>query len=168
MEKAERRKRSVELVVTQNLTYAQAADHLGVSNATIAKDLRDALDELTVLTLLPLAQAREVELQRLARNDRAILPILYGKGTDGHNMVGAPTRVAEVKLSAHEKLVASSRERAKLTGLYAPVKVAQTDPSGERKYHDLSDEELLEALRKRETEKLPVIEGTVVKKEEPK
>lgn len=166
LERAERRARAVRLFVDQQLTYEQIGRELGVSNYTVAKDLERAFEDMQAYTVGKLDALRAVEVRRTMRNDRAVLALLYGTSERQGEAKLSPRSRAEVQLKAHERLTASVERRAKLQGLEVQ-KVAMTDPSGSRRYHDLSDDELARLVREREARLLPVVEGTVVRTEVP-
>lgn len=160
----------MELVVDQHMTYAKAAEIVGVSTYTIAKDMEAGYEELKAETLRPLVELRAQEIARLNRNDRAILPqifgVLPGETADPNTWSKriSAARRAEIAKETHTALTASSARRSKLLGLDAPTKIAHTDPTGTRRYHDLPDDDLEKLLREREKTVL----GVVVEREEPR
>ena len=156
---AKRRHRALDLYVNQELSMQKVAEiltreGLPCTAKTVNIDLATALDELRAETLMTAAKYREVELQRSLRNDRAILPLLYGQVKGRTTVVGEgkkaklvteaadPAVVVSAQTRAHQRLTDSGRHRASLLGLNAPLKIAPTNPSGTSRYHDLSEEDL--------------------------
>lgn len=146
----------------QELTMDQIGRQLGVAPSTVWKDLQKIHAEWRAARIASM-ETRKLREERLTfRNDRAILPHLYGRVPGRRRVVGKGKRarvieeppdpgtvVAAVK-GAHQRLTDSIRVRAELFGLNAPAKVAMTDPSGERRYHELSDEELDRLIQQKE------------------
>ena len=131
--RALRRWQAVELL-DQELTYEQIGDRLGVHPSTVCRDLEEAHKELLDARIDTLEHRRQREERLTYRNDRAILPMLYGQGIPTRKeqqIVGTgkaakvvtletapdPVRVAALKVRAHERLTASSERRAKLFGV---------------------------------------------------
>jgi hypothetical protein len=146
-----RREKVLELYTVQQLTMEQVAKHLGVSNWTVCNDLHKTHAEMRERRLQMAEDHVEGALRRLARNDRALLPYLYGQ-IPGENPKApmTPFRKALLAEKAHKRLVESERLRAQLQGTLAPQKVAFTDPTGTQRYHELPTEQLERMLRERE------------------
>jgi hypothetical protein len=172
-EMAERRKRVLDLYVNQRLTMIQIAKIVGVSNATVAYDIWESIDELKDETRETVERWRAMLIARLDQADRAILPALYGqvqgqivtkkvRGKTVQVMMPIdPVDAEYLKLTAHRQLLKSIEMVARLKGSFAPVKIAPTTPDGTRPYRDLSDEELEAKIRERESE-LKIVVGQVV------
>lgn len=99
-----------------------------VSRSTIAKDLKEALQQLAEESASDAKAVRELLAQRL---DLAM---------------GAPKFLRQIdngNLGAIDKLVRMVDTYAKLYGAYAPTKIAQTDVTGEKDSAALSDDERL-------------------------
>lgn len=150
----------------QEMTMAQIGSLLGVSGKTICLDLQAAFADLRELKLEKADDIRRREERLTYRNDRAVLPMLYGQGVPDHvvsRVVGRgtrarvllsrtppdPVKVGLLKLRAHERLSASSKARREMFGVDAPIKITPTDPTGTRRYHDLSEEDLARMVGER-------------------
>ena len=96
-------------------TIRQIAEAIGVSPATAHRDVRAALKRLAKQDAEVTKGYRHLNLARL---DRLLLG-LWGAATSGNNL--AATREARAIIRAQNDLL----------GLNAPIKVAQTDPTGE-------------------------------------
>lgn len=106
------------------VTYQQIADQLGYQHRQGAhKAVRAALKDITS------EPAREVRELELARLDAALLAIW--------------PQVKQGSLGAIDRFVKLQHQRAQLLGLYAPQKIAPTDPSGENEWSGKSDAELI-------------------------
>lgn len=150
-ELAERRQRAFRLFVDQRWTMAQIGKEVGVTAATVCRDIWAVVDELRADTRASAERWREIEIVRTEQADRQILPALYGQASviktapDGKEVevhVTDPVKATELRLKAHARLISSSARRAALTGADMPVKVAPTTPDGDRPYRDQSDEDL--------------------------
>ena len=146
--RSDRRARAADLFIHKRMTYAQIGRELGVDPSTIAADLKAVLEELKGQAIADMASWRQLEVARTHQADRVLVPLLHGV-TDAKV---SPAAREELKIKAARQLVQNADLRAKLLGTYAPVKVAQTDPTGERSYGHLSDAELVAEIAARERE----------------
>lgn len=149
--RAQRMEKAVDLLVDQQLTYEQIGKHFGVTAKTICEDLHEAFRLMHERTKERLEHLVTVEIRRTLRNDRAILPMLYGIQPAGKNAKQVPPGILRSQqLKAHERLTASIERRARLLGLDKPLKIAPTTPEGDRPYANLTDAELEQLVRERE------------------
>lgn len=123
---AERQRRALELRKA-GLPYTKIAEALEYSDHTGAiKAVRAALQR----TLQePADELRRLELERCD----ALIKAIWRDATSGD-------------LRAIDRVLNILHLRAKLAGTFAPTKIAPTDPSGEREYGHLSDEQLLREI----------------------
>lgn len=140
------------------MTWHQIGERLGVSHVQAREDCFRSLADQVIDTEPQRQALRLLEGQRMDAVQRAMTPLLAGQlpAKVERRTVGAgkeakvlslpvphdPLDVARVQGMAANRLVSVSQRRAALFGLDAPIKVAPTDPSGGRRYHDLSEEEL--------------------------
>ncbi len=104
---------------------------------------------------------RVIEDESLDEVKRLVLPLAYGQVPTRTKVVGRgkqartiaepndPVDVARVQVVAAKRLVEVSESRRKLYGMDAPQKVALTDPTGERRYGELTDDELTRLLQQK-------------------
>lgn len=95
------------------LTFREIGEQLGVSGKTAHDYVRQSLEALNAQTQEDIAEYRALQSARLEQAVRAIWPNVL----QGH-------------LGAVDRLIRISAEHSKLFGLYSPVKVAPTDPTG--------------------------------------
>ena len=147
---AERQAKALRLFVDYHLSYEQIGAQLGVSHTQIANDLKAVYAKFTEDHEILVPAARAIEVERTHRWDRQILPVALGQAP-----VKDPSKRIDLQLRAHNQLLRSGVRRAALQGLDAPVKIAPTDPAGERPYGSLSDEELDRVARDLSGQALP-------------
>jgi hypothetical protein len=128
-ERTVRRHEALKLKIA-GATYEQIALQMGVSKATAYYDVHEALGEY------------DEEMRKLAPRVRDL--ILRQVDAVQINMWPAmqrgDTKAAGVVLRCIDT-------RARVTGTYAPAKVAFTDPSGNRPFQALTREQIVEKLR---------------------
>ena len=160
---------------TAGLTYEQIAQQLGVSKRTAQMDVHEQAGDFDQASAAMLPKFRALEEARLDAALRNVWPILNGQ-VKGRRLVSTQgkgkarqtvvtevpadgVRVAELQLGASDRLVRISARRSELLGLNAPLKIAATDPSGTRTYHDMALDDLEKLVRQRaSTLGLPDIE----------
>lgn len=142
---AERRAKAAELKVHHRLSYTQIAERLGVSAYTVAKDLEAMYEQWRESFETDTKVGRAMEARRLDQSDRVLIPIM-------HEQTGVKNPVVRKwqSLSAIRELRANSKHRSELFGYFAPVKIAQTNPAGDREYGSLTEAELDALLSERE------------------
>lgn len=171
LKRAQRKARVVTLYVEHELTMEQvverlAAEGIETSLKTVCLDLHEALEAAEDQTLQTVQQLRQVEVRRTLRNDRAIIPLLYGNVPTKQRVVYAgkgkdkkPTVIAEpvdpavlvaAQTRAHQRLTDSGRYRAELLGLNAPIKLAPTNPTGTHSYGSMDEDALQRAIEEKE------------------
>lgn len=112
----ERRIQALQLRKT-GMSYRDIGRSLGdVSHETIRGDVKASLEELAAEQRLASDELRQLELERLDEMQSKITVILYDKTTS-----------PDMRLKAIDRGIALSNTRAKLLGLYAPVKVEVTE-----------------------------------------
>ena len=121
--------RCVELRV-KGVHFEEIAIELGLKGGGSAayKVYRRAMDKIIADTQDVALDSRELILERVEMLLRRLLPL---------------TDVKDPSLFTVDRIVKLIQEQAKLTGAYAPTKVAPTDPSGKERYRAMSDSELL-------------------------
>ena len=146
--RARRLERVLDLVDEHDLTYAEAGRILGVSGKTISLDLKQWYGRIGVRLSQKIEHRRLKEERKSLWRDQKVLPLLDGDlpttkaAPDPATVVSAITR-------AHAALTNSARFRSELFGLNAPIKITPTDPTGTRRYHDLTDDELERLLQQK-------------------
>lgn len=105
MQIAIRRARAVQLFVDKSKTYEEIAKLLGVSNWTVANDMKEAFEEYKTSRLQSVEHLRLLEIRRSERYDKLIIAGLTHKDQRVRNDTAA-------------KLLASQEFRARLDGLY--------------------------------------------------
>jgi len=118
--KAEAMKRAVQLRRT-GMTQRQIGEAIGRSAGQVCRLLNEALTEYRQETEKEVAELRAWESQRLDTVLRAAMP----QAINGH-------------LGAIDRVIRITQERAKLYGLYAPTKIAPTDPDGRKQFGGLA------------------------------
>ena len=138
----------------KGLSYRQIGAQLGISDVHAMDLAFEAGATLIIKDQRQVEILRAIENERLDEAHRAMVPLQHGQvpgkavvvGAGKTRKVGAvppdPVDVARVQGMAVQRIVNISGRRAALNGLDAPIKVAQTDPGGTRRYHDLSEDEL--------------------------
>lgn len=112
----QRRQQAIALRVEGN-TFDQIAAALGCTRSAAWKMVQREIDEIVRDTRADAAELRALELARLDDAQRAI----WDRVEDGH-------------LPSIDRLLRISERRAKLLGLDAPMRIAPTDPSGNREF----------------------------------
>ncbi len=126
---AERRAEALELR-KQGLTYEVIGQKLGISNTAAYKHVRRALDAIEKDIDEKATHLKIIEKARLER----LFNSIWNAATGGD-------------LYAIDRALKIMERQAKLLGLDAPVKTAQTNPEGtESAYDKMSDEELMARL----------------------
>ena len=106
-----RRKRVLELYVHERTTTMKqvvemlAAEGITASAKTVATDLHQVLKDLTAATQQDARHLRAMEIARANRADQAVLKLLDGTSS-------------ELRLKAHDRLMAGIDRRSKLNALY--------------------------------------------------
>jgi len=122
----QRREEALKLRLT-GASYAQVAQHLGISRPNAYRHVQDALAEIREHYH---EAAHEVMQLDLARLDQWLLECVR--------------KIKAGDMGAVDRGIKIMERRAKLLGLDAPTKIAPTDPSGENEYAGLSDDALKE------------------------
>ncbi len=161
----------------QGLTWEQIGQRLGVSPIQARDDVFRAAGDIAADTAERAPELRVIEDAGLDQVKRAMIPLLHGsvparttvkvvgRGKSARVLTvpvpNDPLDVARVQGMAAQRLVNVSARRSALLGLDAPVKVAPTDPSGTRRYHELGEAELerLVAEKRAELGALPPASG---------
>lgn len=125
---AARRVRALELR-KQGLSYRRIGAALGVSGKTAFTDVMDALADLAELQRGKAEDVLKLELERL--DD--LLFSMYAQAKRGDQ--GAVDRILRIM-----------DRRSRYLGLDAPQKIAPTDPTGEKPYEQLSEQERTERI----------------------
>ena len=97
--------------------YRAIGERLGISQGQAYKDVQFVLKEVRASTNETAEELVQLELERL---DNALMAI-----------VG---RAAKGELGAVDRLIKISESRRKLLGLDAPMKIAPTNPEGDKPY----------------------------------
>ena len=126
IDSVEKKRKALELRKA-GASYEQIAEMLGYRSKSgaykaVSLALRDLLRE-------PADSVRKLELSRL-----------------DDMLMGIWPRVRSGDVLAIDRALKLAERRAKLLGLDAPVKVAPTDPSGEKEYAGLTDEQRAERI----------------------
>ncbi len=110
----------------QGHTYDQIAIVIGVSKHRCWEYVKQAMDEIRLDLREEALQIRAMEAEKLDALQQAHwLRALRGN-------IGSTKVILQVM-----------ERRARLIGLDSPIKIAPTDPGGENRYSDFSDEDLL-------------------------
>lgn len=155
----------------QGWLQVDIAEELGVHQSTISRDLAVIREEWLESTLVDFDKARSTELARIDALEREHWRAWFESTKDkevqiqesqtGGKHVHLSKEVQKVEGQAGDPRFLQGIQtcidrRCKLLGLDAPVKVAPTDPSGQREYVGLPDDErinriveLLDAARTR-------------------
>lgn len=162
--KANHRKRIAELRLAF-VPVVEIAARLRISTTTVNRELRALSKEWREAASSSVEEWKDRELQSLEVLEKKALAEwersrkdysketterfkFPGKGEDGGDLTTDPTvtkretggRLGDPKLL--QVLLNIKDQRAKLLGLHAPVKVAPTDPTGEKPYSAMGDQEL--------------------------
>lgn len=144
------RRRRISDLYAQNVKQTDIAKELGISQQTVAKEIKTVLAEVVEDTKVSIYAVREEQIRRLEgyRDDllnewhrsKAPAKVTRQEMVVGPN--GQPDQSSKrVSIVTHErvadprfmeKLIAIEQEIAKLRGTYAPTKVSSTDPDGNR------------------------------------
>lgn len=106
----------IVLLSTQGMSDAAIAKELGLGASTVSNALREVREAWRERSLDAYEEWVRDELERLDRIEEAAWKLLESQGKD----------------TALQRILSCVRTRAKLLGLNAPDKVANTDPSGKR------------------------------------
>lgn len=135
----------------KGLTYRQIGERLGVSYIWARELVFRASGELLLDDQRNVARLRAIEGERMDEVHRAMVPLLHGQlPVAPEQPPPDPLEVARVQALAAQRIVNASARRSALFGMDAPLKVSPTDPSGQRRYHELSDEELARLVAQRQ------------------
>lgn len=138
---AERKAQALTLALAE-ASYQQIADQIGVTRARAHQIVKEALAEIAAEAD---GKARTLRSKTLGRNNR-VIQNLY-------------TRALKGDIKAADAMHKLQDQNAKLTGAFAPTKVAPTDPTGEQTYQPKKDmaaeerEQRIAELLKREAER---------------
>lgn len=155
------RSRVLQLRLDMGLSFRQVGQQLGMSDVQAMRLYYEALGTYVVDDAKTVPLLRAQEDARLDQTYRAMLPLQHGQLPSKTRVVGRgrsrkvevvphdPIEVARLQTVAAQRIIAVGARRAALHGLDAPLKVTATDPTGARRYDDLSDDDLERALSER-------------------
>lgn len=129
---AARRTRVLAMRIEQR-PYAEIAAALGISESLAQQDYKRAVEQTRAELDTTVAQARALELARLAAAEREVWQVLRAShivvqhGKIVRDEDGDPVRDHMPVLAAVDRLERISQRRARLMGLDAPVKVEVSD-----------------------------------------
>lgn len=125
------RRRKVAALYLRKMTQEDIAGQLHVSQATISRDVRYLGKQWAAAAVGDMDVRRGRELAELQEMERDCA-LQFASTKD--------SRWLRVRMQIKERI-------AKLLGLDRPIKVAPTDPTGERAYGELTDDERLARIK---------------------
>ncbi len=131
-EKAAQRRRAAIEYRKAGLTYRAIADRLGISPQQAYRDVQATLKQIHVESLETAEEMVQLEQERL-----------------DNYLVALAGRLSKGELQAIDRAIKISESRRKLLGLDAPMKIAPTNPEGDKSYAPASLDERLAALDER-------------------
>lgn len=153
LKRIEDRSRAWDMKI-KHMTFHQIARILGCSHVHVMNLVYEAGAEIVLTDRKKIPILRAIENERLDEASRSMVPLMHGQISGQTRVVGTgktaktmlvppdPVEIAKVQGMAAQRIVNISNRRASLNGLDAPIKIAPTDPAGEQRYHDLSEDEL--------------------------
>ena len=108
----------------EGYTLEQIGDNLGVSTATICKDIKEAVDSIREQEKQLASQVLDMEIYRLNLLQVALHKTIFT------GEISEQEPLDDHQLKAIDKMLKVMERRAKLLGLDAPTKIAATDTEG--------------------------------------
>jgi hypothetical protein len=129
IKRAERDAKIIQLL-RAGVEYDVICEQVGCSKSTISKTKMKQLAQYKFETQQDVAVLQQLELSRLDHLQRVFWP----KAIAGNN-------------GAFDRIIVIQRQRAAITGMNAPTKIAPTDPTGQQEYQGGGLSSLLAAHR---------------------
>lgn len=138
----------------KGLTWRQIGDRLGVSHTQARDYVFCALSEVYAQKLDMALLVRDASTERLEEVQRVMTPLLHGQVPGKTVVTGRgkarrlltvpadPLAVAALQTKAASQIRHTNESLRRLYGVDAPAKVALTDPTGERPYQEMSEDDL--------------------------
>lgn len=156
-------------------SWRQIGAQLKISHVHARRLVYQACGEIAADEPNVVAHMRTIEDERLDEALRVTLPLAYGMVPDKEvastvtvpdekdpakqvvktvvrKVKNDPVEIGRLQLQGVARLTEISESRRRLHGVDRPTKVAATDPSGERSYGDLTEEQLDALIAEREAE----------------
>lgn len=145
----------IEEMYLRGARQVDIAAEIGVSRSQVQYDIQSLIKRWRTSSIRDFDAAREIELQRLnalereywdawekSKLDKEVATVERVTGDAGRDKAAKRTEAQTGNPAYLAGVQWCVEQRCKLLGLYAPAKVAPTDPSGQNPYVGASTEEL--------------------------